>query len=105
MLRFFSNLVLLYPKIGALVAQECGVPGAQAAQAMFGTPEPRLVPSSKSSRCLRLPNGLRSPVCQTANSAQAESCKHEEEATQKSSLICGHYGTTIITIPTQLAPP
>ena len=41
MLRFFSNLVLLYPKIGALVAQECGVPGAQAAQAMCGMPDPR----------------------------------------------------------------
>jgi len=47
MLRFFSNLVLLYPKIGALVAQECGVPGAQAAQAMFGTPEPRPIPLVK----------------------------------------------------------
>jgi hypothetical protein len=41
MLRFFSNLILLYPKMGALVAQECGLPGAQTAQALFGMPEPR----------------------------------------------------------------
>jgi hypothetical protein len=44
MLRFFSNLLLLYPKMGALVAQECGVPGAQVAQAMFAPPEPPLTP-------------------------------------------------------------
>jgi hypothetical protein len=41
MLRFFSNFLLLYPKMAALVAQQCGVPGAQFAVAMFAPPEPR----------------------------------------------------------------
>jgi hypothetical protein len=41
MLRLFYNFLLLYPKMGALVAQQCGVPGAQFAVAIFAPPEPR----------------------------------------------------------------